>query len=88
MSLARAHRLWGRPAVTEALAHPAPVLPRDALDALCAFDDEPTASGADLARWALALPADTFAGVVRVVAGVTRRDLVDAFATADRERMH
>jgi hypothetical protein len=88
MSIAKARRLWGRPAVAAALAHPAPTLPRETLDALCCFDDEPTAGGADLARWALALPAATFAGVVRLVAGVTCRDLVDAFATADRERMH
>jgi hypothetical protein len=75
MSIARARRLWGRPAVAEALAHPAPSLPRATLSTLCSASSWAN-TDAELAAWARELPASVFAGVVRLVAGVTRADLL------------
>lgn len=75
MSIARARRLWGRPAVAEALAHPAPVLPPATLETLCRASSWAN-TDAELADWARELPPPVFAGVVRLVAGITRADLL------------
>ena len=72
--------LWGREAVELALAHPAPA----ALTAeLCKEIGRHLADDAGLAAWGRGLDADTFAGVVRLVTGAARTELLAALKAAD-----
>ena len=73
MSRATADALWGSAAVDHALADPHPDDPTNELtDAIRAHEDPPGAFRA----WTLAQPWPRFCAVVRIVAGVTRKELL------------
>lgn len=79
---ALAESLWGAEAVAEALVHPAPAL----LDAaLRAEIRRRLTNDAELASWGRTLDAATFAALVRLVSGETRRELQ---AAPPRRRGH
>ena len=72
-TLDHANALWGRAVVARALAHRHPTPMSVPLAELVAHRAAQTDAGA-FARWALTLPWPTFASVVRLAAGCTRKD--------------
>ena len=72
---ALAESLWGADAVTAALACPSPAV----LDAgLRAEIRRRLTNDAELAAWGRTLDVPTFAALVRLLAGETRRDLLQS----------
>ena len=68
-----ANALWGRAVVARALAHRHPTPMNVPLAELVAHHAAQTDDSA-FARWALSLPLPTFAAVVRLAAGLARKD--------------
>lgn len=73
MSLPTAVQIWGAEAVARALAEEAPAEMTEELARQVAQRADPPGA---FRAWALALPWPTFCAVVRIVAGVTRQELL------------
>ena len=74
MSRATANALWGRRAVSEALAEPWPLAPTEALCLEISRRADPPGA---FRAWSLTLPWPAFCAVVRLVTGARRTDSGD-----------